>query len=202
MTTEAALSSNSTRSDRAGHVPGEAGLWILIFGDLMVFAVLFGVYLHARGAEPELFGQSQDTLNRGYGATNTLVLLVSSMLVVLAWRAMNSPESKHLAPPLILGAMGCGVVFIAIKVVEYHEKIATGLTPATNSFYMYYFVLTGLHLFHLLVGVGVLAALWAIARKPAPTTGQQSFFEGGACFWHMVDLLWIVIFPLIFLVRS
>jgi len=192
----------SAAADKSRHIPGEVGLWIFIFGDLMIFAILFGVYLHRRGAEPGLFGQSQDTLNRNYGAVNTLVLLASSMLVVLAWRSLNPVVHERLAPRFILGALGCGLVFTGIKVAEYLELIHEGLTPATNSFYMYYFVLTGLHLFHLLLGMGVLAVMWSIARKSTRTVGQRSVFEGGACLWHMVDLLWIVIFPLIFLVRS
>lgn len=184
------------------HVPGEAGLWILLFGDLLMFTLLFGVYLHGRAQAPEMFAKSQDTLNRGFGAINTLVLLVSSLLVVMAWRAMNRAAQRHLASPLVASAAVCGMVFIAIKIAEYHQKLTAGLTPATNAFYMYYFVLTGLHLFHLIVGLGVLVALWFISRRPRPTRTQLSFFEGGACFWHMVDLLWIVIFPLVFLVRA
>jgi nitric oxide reductase NorE protein len=66
---------------------------------------------------------------------------------------------------------------------------------------MYYFVLTGLHLGHVLIGLGVLVALLRLAKKPAPSATHIAFFEGGACFWHMVDLLWLVIFPLLFLVR-
>ena len=66
---------------------------------------------------------------------------------------------------------------------------------------MYYYVLTGLHLAHVVIGLGVLIALSVLARKPSPTPTRIAFFEGGGCFWHMVDLLWIVIFPLLFLVR-
>jgi len=201
--TEVASGHDSRACDQTRRIPGEPGLWIFIFGDLVVFAVLFGVFLHARGAGPELFRRSQDTLNRDYGAVNTLVLLLSSMLVVLASRALNSEAYQRLAPRLVLGAIGCGLVFVGVKVVEYHEMINEGLTPAVNSFYMYYFVLTGLHLFHLLLGMGVLTVMFSTARDtPATTAGRRSLFEGGACFWHMVDLLWIVIFPVVFLVRS
>ena len=84
---------------------------------------------------------------------------------------------------------------------EYHERIASHQIPSTNGFYLLYFVLTGLHLFHLLIGLAVLTALWLLAAKPESTTNQWAFFEGGACFWHMVDLLWLVLFALIFLVR-
>jgi nitric oxide reductase NorE protein len=187
------------RVDR--HVPGEPGIWVLLFGDMVVFTILFAVYLHRRGENKELFAQSQDALNRTFGAVNTLVLLTSSLLVVLAVLALRSEQWRHLAQRLTLGGVAVGSCFVIIKAFEYHEKIAAGITPSTNEFYMYYFVLTGLHLAHVIIGLGVLLALARIARKPAPTGTHIAFFEGGGCFWHMVDLLWIVIFPLLFLVR-
>lgn len=121
--------------------------------------------------------------------------------MVLATRALRNDALRLYAPRLVLGAAGFGLCFIAIKAFEYHEKIAGGITPNTNQFYTYYFVLTGLHLAHLVVGLAVLLGLWTLARRRSPTKTHIAFFEGGACFWHMVDLLWIVIFPLIFLVR-
>ncbi len=182
------------------HIPGEAGLWVLLFGDLTVFLVLFCVYLVNRGKHAQLFAHSQHELNRNLGALNTLLLLASSLLVVLATRAVRSPSRRH-APALMLGAIGFGLGFVAVKVFEYHDKIAAGLTPSTNKFYMFYFVLTGIHLAHLIVGLAVLTVLCVLSRKAELTDGQFMFFEGGACFWHMVDLLWIVIFPLLYLVR-
>jgi nitric oxide reductase NorE protein len=183
------------------HIPGEPGIWVLLFGDMVVFAVLFGVYLQRRGQDKELFAQSQDNLNRTFGAINTLVLLCSSMLVVLAVSALRSERYRHLASGLTLAAVGVGACFVVIKGIEYHKMIASDMTPSVNEFYMYYFILTGLHLAHVIVGLGVLIALSALARRPAPTPTRIAFFEGGGCFWHMVDLLWIVIFPLLFLVR-
>ena len=183
------------------HVPGEPGIWVLLFGDMLVFTVLFTVYLHQRGIHPELFAESQGALNRTLGATNTLVLLTSSILVVFATRALRRPELRYLARRLTLGGVLVGSCFVLIKAFEYHEKIAAGITPSTNEFFMYYFVLTGLHLAHVIIGLVVLTVLSTLARKPEPTKTHMAFFEGGACFWHMVDLLWIVIFPLIFLAR-
>ena len=183
------------------HVPGEPGIWVLLFGDMMVFTVLFTVYLHQRGIHPALFAESQGALNRALGATNTLVLLTSSILVVYATRALRRPELRYLARRLTLGGVLVGSCFVVIKAFEYHEKIAAGITPSTNEFFMYYFVLTGLHLAHVIIGLIVLTVLSTLARKPEPTKTHIAFFEGGACFWHMVDLLWIVIFPLVFLVR-
>ncbi|BDX33465.1 cytochrome c oxidase subunit III [Mycobacterium antarcticum] len=174
---------------------------MLLFGDMLVFTVLFTVYLHARGAQPGLFAESQDRLNRNLGAINTLVLLSSSLLIVFATIAMRSERSRHLTYRLTLSGAAVGSCFVVIKVIEYHAKLSAGITPATNEFFMYYFVLTGLHLAHVMVGLGVLLALSRLARKPTPTNTHIAFFEGGCCFWHMVDLLWIVIFPLLFLVR-
>lgn len=183
------------------HVPGEPGIWVLLFGDMMVFTVLFTVYLHERGARHELFAESQGALHRALGATNTLVLLTSSILVVFATHAMHRPELRHLARRLTLAGAAVGSCFVAIKAFEYHEMVSAGITPSTNEFFMYYFVLTGLHLAHVIIGLIVLTVLSTLARKPEPTRTHMAFYEGGACFWHMVDLLWIVIFPLIFLVR-
>ncbi len=181
-------------------VPGEEGVWIFILGDICVFAVFFTYYVVQRSKHVDLFDVSQSTLNKNFGAVNTVFLLISSLFVVLAVRAMRVAE-RILARRLIVGAFLCGMAFIIVKVFEYSERIAAHQIPTTNSFYLLYFVLTGLHLFHLIIGLGVLTALFFLARRAELSKHQWAFFEGGACFWHMVDLLWLVLFPLIFLVR-
>ncbi len=196
----ATTSSTPVAPARSRHIPGEAGLWVLLFGDMTVFAVLFAVFLTHRGEQPAVFAASQGTLDRGFGAFNTLLLLTSSLLVVLATREVRGPSPER-APRLLTGAMACGAGFIVVKGFEYHAVFAGSVTPATNSFYTYYLVLTGLHLAHLCVGLVVLGVLTALSRSGPVTEGRFLLFEGGACFWHMVDLLWIVIFPLLYLVR-
>lgn len=186
---------------RTRRVPGEEGTWIFIFGDMCVFAVFFCVFLSTRMSDPDGFARDQAQLNQNFGAINTVLLLVSSLLVVLAMRAVHSPALRSRAPRLLAGAWLCGAGFLAIKVVEYAEKVDHGITPQTSDFFMYYFVLTGLHAFHLVLGLVALTVLINLARKPEMSKGQFVFFEGGACFWHMVDLLWLVLFPLIFLAR-
>jgi len=181
-------------------VPGEAGVWIFILGDMTVFAVFFVVYLVERSKNRQVFELSQQTLDKHFGAVNTVFLLISSLLVVLAVRAMRV-AARHVAQRAIVGAFLCGIAFVIVKVFEYHERIAAHETPSTNGFYLLYFVLTGLHLFHLLIGLAVLIVLWSMTGRPALSTNHWAFFEGAACFWHMVDLLWLVLFPLIFLVR-
>jgi nitric oxide reductase NorE protein len=187
-------------SGTARHVPGEPGIWLLLFGDMLVFTVLFAVYLHNRKQNAGLFADSQEALHRTTGVVNTVVLLLSSILVVMATCAARAGHTKS-AHRLLSGGAGVGACFVALKAVEYHGLFSAGITPSTNQFYMYYFVLTGLHLAHVLLGLAILVALAATMPATAPTRTRVAFVEGGACFWHMVDLLWIVIFPLVFLVR-
>lgn len=187
-------------AEEAKRIPGEEGVWIFILGDICVFAVFFTYFLIQRSKQTDLFDLSQSTLNRHLGAVNTFFLLISSLLVVLAVRAMRTAQRGY-ARRFIVGAFLCGVAFIIVKAFEYSERISAHQIPTTNGFYLLYFVLTGLHLFHLIIGLGVLTALFFLARRAEISKHQWSFFEGGACFWHMVDLLWLVLFPLIFLVR-
>ena len=202
MTTDVDVATDRTEPERkARRIPGEEGTWIFIFGDMCVFAVFFCVFLQARMSDPAGFAHDQAELNQNFGAINTVLLLVSSLFVVLAMRAVHSPVLRTRAPRLLMGAWLCGAGFLGIKVLEYAEKIDHGVTPQTSDFFMYYFVLTGLHAFHLLLGLAMLTVLVRFASKPEMSKGQFVFFEGGACFWHMVDLLWLVLFPLIFLAR-
>jgi nitric oxide reductase NorE protein len=182
------------------HVPGEPGVWLLLFGDMSIFAALFGVYSHARSQQPQLFAAAQRDLNSDLGAINTLLLLTSSLLVVWATTCMRRRWRK-LGARFLVGAMVLGAAFVGLKAFEYREQIAQGHSPSTNQFFLYYFMLTGIHLAHLIVGLVVLGGLLFLMKRPVSQDVPAVFFEGGACFWHVVDLLWIVIFPLIFLVH-
>ena len=188
---------STSRAER--RVPGEVGAWVFIFGDMLVFALLFCAYLSARREDPQLFRAGQGELAQSYGAINTLLLLVSSLCVVTAVRALRK-RVAGLAPRLFVLGFCCGLGFTFVKVLEYSTKIAQGFVPASNTFWMYFYVLTGLHLFHLIIGMGILAFCFIKSRRPERMSRPVfTFMEGGACFWHMVDLLWIVLFPLLYL---
>jgi nitric oxide reductase NorE protein len=194
------VSSAQDRPGRAPHVPGEAGAWVFILGDLAVFALLFGVWMYYRGKEPALFADSQLEVHRSFGAINTLLLLTSSLCVVTSVRAVRV-KMRGVAQAAIGFALVCAVGFLLNKVLEWTDLVANGHGPAANNFFLYFFVLTGLHAFHVLVGTGVLIALLRLSRKPSLSTGQFAFVEGGACFWHMVDLIWVVLFALLYLMH-
>jgi nitric oxide reductase NorE protein len=95
----------------------------------------------------------------------------------------------------------CGLGFVVVKFFEYREKIIAGFTITTNDFYMYYFMLTGIHLVHVVIGMGVLAFLIMTSRNPNLEDSHVNVLESGASFWHMVDILWIVLFALFYLLR-
>lgn len=175
-------------------------MWVFIFGDMTVFALLFSVYLYYRGQDVAVFNESQLQLNQTFGVVNTLVLLTSSLFVVTAVRTVRRDDLK-LARWLTYGAIMCGFIFVINKVIEYGEKISNGLVPATNEFFMYFYVMTGLHLFHVAIGLALLWFFIKLTRRPALSGRDMSYLEGSASFWHMVDLLWIVIFPLLYLVK-
>ena len=184
----------------ASRLPGEAGIWVLVFGDLTTFALFFGTFTFYRGLEPELFRSSQLVLSLPLGVLNTLLLLTSSWLVVSAVESMRERRLRRVRH-LLLGAIACGAGFVAVKYFEYGAVLPGGATPATNDFFMFYFVLTGVHLLHLLIGLGVLS--WMLSRTHRTPVAPAAIapFECGAIFWHLVDLLWVVLFALLYLMH-
>ncbi len=185
---------------RPRHTPGEDGTWIFILGDMTIFSGFFVTYLVYRSRDVELFNASAEHLKQVFGVINTLLLLCSSLLVVVGIRAVRR-RARGIAPWCFVGAMVCGVGFSIMKFWEYGDKIRHHITPNTNEFWMYFYILTGLHFFHLLMGMVILVYLTVKSRQSILTAKEFAFVEGGACFWHMVDLLWIVLFPLLYFVR-
>ena len=182
------------------HIPGEAGIWVFVVGDLTMFALFFAVFTWYRGEDPVLFSTGQATLNQAYGAINTLLLLTSSWFVVLAIHAAKDRAARAAEGFFVLAFL-CGGGFVAVKFIEYGEKIRAGSTLTSGDFYMYYYVLTGLHFAHVAIGMIVLVFLWRRCRAGIANEQDIRFLEGGASYWHMVDVLWIVLFPLVYLMK-
>ncbi len=172
---------------------------MLIFGDLVVFAFVFGAYLAQRLGHRSVFLVGQQLLDRNLAFGNTLLLLTGSVLVVRGLRAVRAGRPDR-SSWCFAGALACGLGFVAVKVVEYHHLVSTGHGPSSSTFFTYYFVLTGLHLFHVVVGLAALTFLVVASRRPT-TPRRRAYLESAACFWHLVDLLWIVLFPLLYLLR-
>jgi nitric oxide reductase NorE protein len=197
---EAAVDSRVSRTRVAPHLPGEAGVWVFIGGDVIVFSIFFLTFLHYRGLEPELFAQSQAALNQTFGVLNTFFMLTSSWFVATAVHAARHRKGK-VTPIFFLLAIACGLCFAVVKVLEYSEKIEAGHTLSSNNFFMLYYMFTGIHFLHVLIGMAVLALLTRLSWNGRVEGSTLLHLESGASFWHLVDLLWIVLFALIYLVK-
>ncbi|HYF24374.1 MAG TPA: cytochrome c oxidase subunit 3 [Baekduia sp.] len=184
----------------AGHIPGELGIWIFILGDMCLYGALFGAFLYDRGADVDLFNRSAGSLHPTFGAINTMLLLTSSILVVYGVRSVRDGLSRR-GPLLFRAAFACGLGFVVVKYLEYSDLLRNDLPPTENAFFTYYYVLTGIHLTHLLAGLCILAFLLRISRKAQIGPKDLRASESAASFWHVVDLLWVVLFPLLYLVR-
>ncbi|MGQ0621942.1 MAG: cytochrome c oxidase subunit 3 [Panacagrimonas sp.] len=177
----------------------ESGLWVFILGDMTLFGAFFVGFGWQAQSDPALFAASARELLIGIGGVNTLVLLTSSLFVVAAVRAMNAGEFRP-AAQAIAAALACALVFAALKVTEYVAEVGAGYTPGTNLFFTYYFVLTGIHLLHVLIGAVLLFTAWRGLHAETPSVSPR-FVEGAGIYWHMVDLLWVVLFPLLYISR-
>ena len=185
------------RNDRPAAFPGEPGLWLFLFADMLLFACLFGVVVYIRDDQPQVFSESQASLSQTLGLINTLLLLTGSLFVALGVSATRTGVGRP--DRLFAAGIASGAAFLGVKVVEWGRSIADGHTASTNDFFSAYYMLTGIHLAHVTIGIGVLVAVYRNVRSP---NVRKNLVEGGACYWHLVDLLWVVLFPLVYLMPA
>lgn len=185
----------------ARHVPGEPGVWVFLLGDMAVFGLFFTGFVYYRAQQPALYAASQVLLDRNYATIGTLLLLTSSLLVLCGVQFLRARVAGR-APACFAAAFLLGAGFVVLKAVEYADKLAAGIGLTTNEFFTFYFMLTGIHLAHVLIGLVLLGCVWHRARRMDGRGGPMVLVEGGASYWHMVDLLWIVLFPLLYLMHT
>lgn len=194
------ISGTTTGPAPARKLPGDLAIWFFILAEMLAFAVFFASYAFARAHDPALFNLYQQTLDRNAGALNTVLLITGSWFVVLAVQAAHRDDSPAVARNILLGFL-CGGGFLVVKVFEYAAKFGAGISMSTNTFYMFYISLTFFHFMHVILGMVILAVLWFQARQGAYTSQNANGLESGAAYWHMVDLLWIILFPLVYVMR-
>ena len=196
--TATAPDTKAPSSGRPVHMPGDGAMWVMVLGDFVFFGAYFIIFMIQRAMAPEEFLQSQQNLNLGIGVANTLVLLASSWFIARSVQVARSGDHNGAIRLTYLGG-ACGVLFILIKAYEWSAKIAAGHTMPSNEFFLFYYMLTGVHLFH--VGLGLLILGIVVRELRNPRRRRLSMVESGATYWHMVDLLWIVIFGLLYVMR-
>ncbi len=171
-------------------LPGELLMWVLIISELLVFGAGLIAFMAVRLTDPVGFAEAQSHLYRTGAALNTAVLITSGYLAAqaLQWRQAARRAAARMA---LIAAAALGVLFLIIKGAEYAGKAAQGITYETHPFFLFYYLLTGFHAAHVLAGIAILLL---VAWRDDPRN-----IEAGAQFWHMVDLVWIMLFPVIYL---
>jgi nitric oxide reductase NorE protein len=182
------------------HPPGDLAIWVFILAELLAFGIFFAVYAVTRMKNVELFNTMQPTLDINAGAINTVLLITASWCVARAVAAIKAARAAASGRWLFWGIL-CGFGFLAVKVYEYGVKFAAGIDLSTNTFYMFYLSLTFFHFMHVILGLVILVAVWLKTRAGGYSADDHHGMETGASYWHMVDLVWIVLFPLVYVMR-
>lgn len=186
-------------SGRGPLMPGDLAMWIFIIAELSVFALLFLLFSYMRSSNADLFLAGQQTLHPQAGLLNTLALLSSSACVAQAVHAIRQRQASALW--WLLLSIPVGAIYIVVKLWEYQQLVQQGYDLDTNHFYTGYFLLTGFHLLHVVLGIVILAFMSVRLWRGAYSPEQMSGLESGACYWHMVDLVWVILFPLIYVIH-
>lgn len=177
--------------------PGGILLWIVIYLELITFGLAFGALAYYGSLEREAFHQDSLLLNKSIATLNTVLLLTSGFLVAKGVQFFSAKHHDKTAR-YFLWAVLFGVGFLVLKCVEYYLKIDAGIGMDYSSFFMYYWLLTGFHWIHVFVGVIILFVLRLIILKKKENAKLEDI-EAGAAFWHLCDLIWLLLFPILYL---
>jgi cytochrome c oxidase subunit III len=178
----------------------KVGIWLFLASEVMLFGALFSSYILLRIGSPDWLYGAEKHLSVPIGTFNTAVLITSSITMVMAWASLKLRDFDKYKLYLGLTVL-LGLVFMVVKGFEYRDKFHHGLLPATHTFYAIYFTLTGLHALHVLGGMAVNAYLWGPGSKMWLTDPERltNRVEVSGLFWHFVDLVWIFLFPVLYL---
>jgi nitric oxide reductase NorE protein len=178
--------------------PGGILMWIIIFLELITFGMALVAFVYYGHQEPEVFHQSRLQLNTTFGAVNTVFLLTSGFFMATAvhqFKENNIAKSSFYFKLTMLG----GLFFLILKSIEYYHKIESGISLETNMFFSFYWMLTAFHLIHVIMGMVIL--IWTnygMTKKNSDTLIED--VEACAAFWHMCDLIWLLLFPVLYLI--
>jgi cytochrome c oxidase subunit 3 len=193
------------------HEAATLGMWVFLATEVLFFGGLFTAYMLYRIWYPETFGAASRTLDLTLGTVNTIVLITSSLTMALAVHAAAAGKRRKLM--MFLGiTMVLGAVFLAIKGIEYYQKFEEHHIPGlgfhfegaaperANLFFSLYFAMTGLHALHMIIGLGVMTVMLVMAARGRFSARWHTPIEISGLYWHFVDIIWIFLFPLLYLV--
>ncbi len=180
--------------------PGGILIWMIISVEVLTFTIALIVFAFQRQSAVELFNTSQNMLNKTIGTINTIVLLTSGYFMAEALHMLKrgkTEKSKFLLRLTIVFGIG----FLVLKAFEYFQKLEHGLSLGYNTFFTYYWLLTGFHFLHVFVGVLILSYVYYRIKKGIYTAHNFLDVETSASFWHMCDLIWMLLFPTLYLIH-
>ena len=176
------------------------GIWLFLASEVMLFGGLFSAYIMLRLSDPNWASYGQYKLNVPLATLNTTVLITSSITMVMSWVSLKLNDIKKFKLYMCLTLL-CSFGFLVIKYIEYSSKFEGGYYPSTNNFYAVYFVLTGLHLLHVVGGIIVNGYFYGPGIKMWSSEPERftNRIEVAGLYWHFVDLVWIFLFPALYL---
>jgi cytochrome c oxidase subunit III len=191
------------------NVGAKLGMWLFLFTELLLFGGLFILYAVYLARYPHEFSAAGRELNVAFGAANTVVLLTSSLFAAMAVTAVKRGE-RRATLALLMCTLGCAGIFLGIKYLEWSAKIHHGIFPGSprlvagapgeSVFFGLYYITTGLHGVHVVIGAALLSWIATRVKSGALHAGDNVALENGTLYWHLVDLVWIFIFPLYYLI--
>jgi len=203
------MSQSAAHTEHFDATASKIGMWLFIFTELLLFGGLFIVYSVIRFNNQIAFHLAAQELNVVMGATNTVLLLISSMTIAMAVSAIQFGNKKFTLI-LISTTILIGLIFLVNKYFEWSIKIEHGLYPGSSVlqgfgngdtlFFGLYFFMTGLHALHIIAGVSILGWVLVNVSRDKIHAGHFVHLENGALYWHLVDVIWIFLFPLFYLI--
>ncbi|MBF5006937.1 cytochrome c oxidase subunit 3 [Diaphorobacter sp. NR2-3-3-1] len=194
------LSSAVGEDEPPARLAGDLVVWLFVGLELATFGLLFLAFAFTRLLQPEVFAAGQAGLDQSVGAINTLLLISASACAAHTLACARAGHHRT-ATRWLLAALLLGGGFLILKSHEYLTKWRAGTDFASNDFHMLWFMLTGFHFMHVMAGCVIFTLLLRPLAQGRYSAGNCNALESGCVFWHMVDLLWIVLFPLVYLLR-
>lgn len=193
------------------HAAGSLGMWLFLVTEILFFGGLFAAYTVYRWQYPAAFAQGSHEADLILGTINTVVLIASSLTMAMAVHYAQLGDRKAIVAFLIL-TMILGIAFLGIKSAEYHHKYVDHhfpgpdfvfpgpFAPQVQLFFIFYFVMTGLHALHMIAGIGLLTTIAVLAWRGRYSSEHFAPVEMAGLYWHFVDIVWIFLFPLLYLI--
>lgn len=180
--------------------PGGILIWIILFVEIVSFLLATTALMYYRSLDVEMFTAFQNTLDVRMGTLNTIVLITSGYLIANAVDSLKKNLHEQATKYITLSTV-LGVLFLVFKSIEYYHKVELGLTLSTNIFYTFYWMVTGFHFIHVIIGIIILLFMRYHIKQKNYNAEDMFDVESSATYWHMCDLIWILIFPVFYLIN-